>query len=275
MSVRDIFAQNLQRLCSNEDSIAAVCRGTGINRQQFNRYRTGKALPQDDNLDKICDYFAVPPEELFRAPGSLGHAATVTGGGSELMREAIRLAVESGPASIAPGIYFAHFAYPPDPQSIVRSAVLIGQEDTHTTFRRVTGLAEGNGSWWSRFRGDHRGYVVERRHGIYFAGINVVANLEPTLLVMRWIPYSEPVLAGHALILTPQGPTPTAVVMTAADAAVTFKTAVEASHAVSINDPSIDPLVLDTLEQQCHQLVSTVRPLDLSVSPQLQGTLAG
>jgi transcriptional regulator with XRE-family HTH domain len=274
MSVRDIFAHNLQRLCRTEDSIAAVCRGTGINRQQFNRYRTGRALPQDDNLDKICDYFAVPPEELFRGAGAQ-HAAAVTGAGSELMGEAARLVAECGQASLAPGIYFAHFAYPPDPQSVVRSAVVITHEENRTTFRRVTGLAEGNGSWWSRFRGDHRGFVIERRHGIYFAGINVLANLEPTLLVLRWIPFSEPVLGGHALILTPQGPTPTAVVLTAADPDLGFRAAVEASHAVSINDPSIDPVVLDTLDQQCQQLVAQVRPLDLGVSPQFQGTFAG
>ena len=119
------------------------------------------------------------------------------------------------PTSVQPGLYYAHFAHPHDPRSLMRSTVVVRRDRNITTFRRLTGFAELDGSWWSHFTGDHQGVIVERRGWLYFMALNRVASLEPTLLVLRWVPDAAPLLAGHATILTPIGPTVTAVVLSA------------------------------------------------------------
>ncbi|HMB76658.1 MAG TPA: helix-turn-helix transcriptional regulator [Kiloniellaceae bacterium] len=57
---------NLRYLCGFHRSVAEVCRRLEINRQQFNKYLAGANLPSDYNLRKICQFFEVGPEALFR-----------------------------------------------------------------------------------------------------------------------------------------------------------------------------------------------------------------
>lgn len=59
------FALELRRLCEQRGSIAAICRGTGINRQQFNKYLAGRMLPGSMNMRKICSFLGVSEAELF------------------------------------------------------------------------------------------------------------------------------------------------------------------------------------------------------------------
>ena len=73
MNVRSTLAANLSLLCAGEESIAAVCRGTGINRQQFNRYLSADALPNDRNLEKICRYFGIDQSDLFQDRSADAH----------------------------------------------------------------------------------------------------------------------------------------------------------------------------------------------------------
>jgi len=59
------FGANLSLLCSYYPSIAEVCRKIGINRQQFNKYLTGRTRPSRRNMRKICDFFGVTETELL------------------------------------------------------------------------------------------------------------------------------------------------------------------------------------------------------------------
>lgn len=270
MSVRDAFAANLARLCEREASIAAVCRATKINRQQFNRYLSGDSLPNRRNLDKICRHFKIDEPELFR--NGNGHAREVPNDSEEAwssndLRAVLKLLHSEAPTSVPSGLYFAHFAHPHDPKSLMRSAMVVRRDGNMTTFRRLTGVAEPRGSWWSHFNGDHKGLILERRHCLYFVGLNSVGNHEPTLLVLRWVPNSDPILGGHATILTPSGPTVTAAVVTPCSPRTTLRAAVKGSHAYSFNSPDIDPIVLDALDQQVQALITMVKRLDLEVVP--------
>lgn len=269
MSVREAFAANLARLCQREASIAAVCRATGINRQQFNRYLSGDSLPNKRNLDKICRHFKIDEPELFRnGNGHAAREATVEESWSHGdLRSALKLLHSEAPTSVASGLYYAHFAHPHDPKSLMRSAMVVRRDGNMTTFRRLTGVAEQRGSWWSHFNGDHKGTIIERRHCLYFMGLNGVGNHEPTLLVLRWVPNSDPILGGHASILTPFGPTVTAVVVTPCPPGTTLRAAVKGSHAYSFDSVEIDPIVLDALDQQVQSLIAMVRRLDLAVVP--------
>ena len=268
MSLRGAFATNLARLCEGERSIAAVCRSTSINRQQFNRYLSGESLPSQRNLDKICKHFGVGEAALFREPAE----ETGEGGGAEPwshgdLRATLKRLYKEAPTSVEPGLYFAYFAYPPDPGSVMCSTVVVRREGSLSTFRRLTGLAEPKGSWWSRFHGDHQGIILERRHWLYFVALNSVASQDPTLLVLRWVPDTNPVLGGFATVQTPEGPTVTAVVLSACRPRTTLRAALKASHVYSVDDARIDPIIADTLDQQCKRLATMVRRLDLTVTP--------
>jgi hypothetical protein len=270
MSLRGTLSVNLARLCEREDSIAAVCRATRINRQQFNRYLAGDSLPNQRNREKICRYFRIGEPELFREKGE---KPSKIDGDSELswsaadVRAALRLMHSEVRASLSPGLYFANFAIPNDQNSLMRSALAVRSDGNLTTFRRLTGMSERRGSWWSRFLGDHQGIILERRHWLYLVGLNRYGNREPTLMVLRWLPNSQPMLGGHATIMNPSGPTITAVVVSACEPSIKLRAAIEASHAYALTDPTIDPMILDALDQQCQALVSMTRRLDLGVRP--------
>lgn len=266
MSLRETFASNLKRLCAGKPSIAAVCRGTGINRQQFNRYLSGAALPNDKNLKKICTYFKIDEFALYRENLTSAARSDTKPPPNTDVEEAIKALGNERPTSVEPGLYFAHFAHPHDPTSIMRSVMVIRRDGNLSTFRRLTGWSERRGSWWSHFNGDHRGIIIERRHWLYFIALNSVGTNEPTQLVMRWIPNSDPILGGHASIMTPIGPTVTGVIVTRCPRGTSLRTAIKGSHVYSLDDPAIEPIILDSLEQQCQSLIGMVRRLDLEVT---------
>jgi len=271
MSLREVLSANLSRLCEGEDSIAAVCRATQINRQQFNRYLAGSSIPNGRNLEKICRYFRTDVSELFRPhreDPEPGPDADADSWSHEDVRATLKRLRGEAPTSIEPGIYFAHFAYPQDPTTVMRSVVVVRRDGNLSTFRRLTGFSEPTGSWWSHFTGDHKGIILERRHWLYFVGLNGMAHNEPTLFVLRWVPSAEPMLGGHATILTPAGPTVTAVVLNSCGPRTRLRSAMRASHVYSIEDGRIDPMIVDTLDQQCKALVAMIRPFDLTVTPQ-------
>jgi transcriptional regulator with XRE-family HTH domain len=270
MSLRDSFSANLTRLCASKTSIAAICRATSINRQQFNRYLSGESLPNRRNLAKICEYFGVDEGGLFgkddaaEAKAPLGETAWWS---HVDLRAVLKLIHSDTRPSIAPGLYFADFAVPGDRTSIVRSTIVIRNDGNLTTFRRLTGLAERKGSWWSQFHGDHKGFILERAHWLYLAGLNARGSREPSLIVLRWMSGSRPMLRGQALVMGPAGPTATAVVVNPCRPGMRLRTAVRASHVYSTDDPHIEPLILDALEEQSMTLADKSWSPDLSVRP--------
>lgn len=59
------FALNLRLLCDRQGSISQICRKLGINRQQFNKYLSGRHMPSSGNTRVIANYFGLGPEVLF------------------------------------------------------------------------------------------------------------------------------------------------------------------------------------------------------------------
>lgn len=63
-ATRQLFAANLRQACSTRASISLICREIGLNRQQFNRYINGQALPSAHNRLRIARMFAIEPEDF-------------------------------------------------------------------------------------------------------------------------------------------------------------------------------------------------------------------
>lgn len=62
---RSDFAENLLLLCSFYSSISEVCRRLRINRQQFNKYLSGRSNPSRYNMRLICEFFGVEESEIL------------------------------------------------------------------------------------------------------------------------------------------------------------------------------------------------------------------
>src|ERR1700736_2098540 len=107
MSLHEALSVNLTRLCESKGSIAAVCRATQINREQFNRYLSGETVPNKRNREKICRYFGIAERELFIEPPPEPAGRTAELDGSWFRREtyaAMKLIYSEPPISIRPGI---------------------------------------------------------------------------------------------------------------------------------------------------------------------------
>lgn len=61
------FARNLEVLCKSYSSVAEICRRSGVNRQQFNKYLSGKHLPAGKVRAQIAAFFEVEEEDLFKS----------------------------------------------------------------------------------------------------------------------------------------------------------------------------------------------------------------
>src|SRR5579872_6274934 len=103
MSLHEALSVNLVRLCEGKGSIAAVCRATQINRQQFSRYLSGETVPNKRNREKICRYFGIAEHDLFIEPVAETGARPAELGGSwshREMRAAMKLIYSEPPLSI-------------------------------------------------------------------------------------------------------------------------------------------------------------------------------
>ena len=61
------FAANLRYLCDQRGSVSNICRKLHMNRQQFNKYLSGKHLPSSTNARLIADHFGLNAEIMYSA----------------------------------------------------------------------------------------------------------------------------------------------------------------------------------------------------------------
>lgn len=59
------FAANLRLLCEQQGSVSQICRKMRINRQQFNKYLSGRHMPSAGNVRLIANHFRLSPDVLF------------------------------------------------------------------------------------------------------------------------------------------------------------------------------------------------------------------
>ncbi len=62
------LSHNLRLHARKYESISALCRACGVNRQQFNKYLTGETLPSLLNLVKIANILGVEIDDLVTPP---------------------------------------------------------------------------------------------------------------------------------------------------------------------------------------------------------------
>jgi len=125
--MQDDFADNLAYLCSHHASIAEVCRRLAINRQQFNKYLSGRSRPSRANMRRICDFFGVTEAEIMMEPSQLRSLVSVRV--RPVAEEALsgpmahldRIARKSASLDRYAGYYFRYFYSFSNPGQIMKS----------------------------------------------------------------------------------------------------------------------------------------------------------
>jgi transcriptional regulator with XRE-family HTH domain len=194
------FGQNLRIQCEKFGSIAEVCRGTSLNRQQFNKYLRGENLPNVRTRRRLCEFFNVPEEEMFAPPegprpeakdgfyasdGNLKYSPEALKGLEEFARTFLQRNSQLPKCNLADGYYHCYFPLQNQRNFLVRAALKISTSNGLTSFTRHTYFRSAEFSSKFIARGRHRGIVIQAEGEIYLLGMN---SFEPFHLSLIAIP---------------------------------------------------------------------------------------
>jgi transcriptional regulator with XRE-family HTH domain len=168
------FAQNLRAYCNRKSSIAEVCRGTQIHRQQFSKYLSGLSFPNAHNLSKICQYLNISAEELFvvnpTSNANVKHDTVGLRSNSEKQLRGLRNglspyqdfdidnfgnSVLEISNQILAGSYYCYFPFPEYKGAVLRTYLRVWNIDGRFLFSRLTRIGH---------RRDNRNIIARHRH---------------------------------------------------------------------------------------------------------------
>jgi transcriptional regulator with XRE-family HTH domain len=179
MSIFQNFADNLRRECAAYPSVTAVCEGTGINRQQFSKYLSGKSLPNALTMRKICKFLNVSEYELFAAgtedrlpERKLSRLEHSKNNDNADFVAASKKYLDADVRHLREGAYYCYFRLPNAPSTLVRSLVLVKRKAGSVSFVRLTVFNSSDRTKKHVARGRHQGRVFGNRAETYFLGIN-------------------------------------------------------------------------------------------------------
>ena len=206
------FGLNLRIQCEKYGSIAEVCRGTSLNRQQFNKYLRGENLPNVRTRRRLCEFFNIPEEEMFLPPeaerfgtktglyasdGNVKPSQDALKSLEGFARSFLQRNSQSPKCNLADGYYYCYFPLQNQRNFLVRAALKISTLNGLTTFTRHTYFRSAE--FPSRFiaRGRHRGLVIQAEGETYLLGMN---SFEPFHLSLITIPNgTDPIRMGLGL----------------------------------------------------------------------------
>jgi transcriptional regulator with XRE-family HTH domain len=209
MSIHSTFAENLRSKCMEHESIAAVCSGIGINRQQFNKYLAGSALPNAITLRKICSYLKIPEESLFHRnlvaaahePHQVKLAVPVDR--TQFFLEHLNDAYDFDLKEIKSGAYYCYFPLHNAPGMLLRSLVLVKRRNGVASFTRLTIFPSSNGSAKYLAAGKHRGVIFSNGTELYLLGSNCYPPRQLSLMTIERITGGNEFFTG--MIITRSG----------------------------------------------------------------------
>lgn len=196
-----VFAANLRRLCNSTTSIADICRDTGINRQQFNKYLAGRSVPSARVLRKICQRLGVSETVLLGEPlladGSQESAsAGAVSTPSRLARELDRLfflfmpeakSLKAAHIGFGAGAYHAYFSFAGVEGYLLRAYLETWWHNDTLLFTRMTKVREIGKKSRLVFQARHYGVVVPSLNEVSLVGRNrsppyqiSIINIDPT-----------------------------------------------------------------------------------------------
>jgi transcriptional regulator with XRE-family HTH domain len=222
-SIYRVFADNLRQHCARYGSIAAFCRDSGINRQQFNRYLSGQNLPNPHNLKRICATLRVSETSLFAAAGveadlplfldraGLNFLTELTQGLSPQNYAAmLRLAKvaqrASGGSHVRPGTYLVYSPFTGSPGLLICAALKVTAFGNLMAFTRHTSFRPPDAHPLSLTVGRHVGLVLSDANATKFIGMNRLHPHEISVMhMMHSVTGPEAPRLGLSLYKSPSG----------------------------------------------------------------------
>jgi len=260
--MQDDFARNLRRLCADTGSIAQVCRGIGINRQQFNRYLNGHGLPSAHNLRRIARFFGLEEEQLFAPHQDFRQAqsALVKGAALPAQQFGAQFAGQARQMRRFLGFYNGYYRTPTWPGQVMRTLIRLREEDGHVVTDTFERAAASDGS--IRQRGRYRGMAVYHNNRIcmYESPRNAQGFLSETVL-MPAHPQQTSYLQGLVLGISAradQPPYAARTVWVRISERLTAREALAATGACREDSPRLDPKV--------RRLLGGEQPLSVDVN---------
>ncbi len=215
-NIHQVFAKNLRRHCESQPSIAAICAATKINRQQFNKYLSGKVLPGSLNLRIICEFLGIQEEELFRRRGSSKNGARAaqldTKANIEMVSNLFGLPIsnqefEFKTPGLSEGYYYCYFPLVERAGLLLRSLVWVYSKDQQLHFVRITSILGRSNLSAKRVRGRHSGIVFSNANDIFMMAFNRYAKGQLTVSVFHKPIHGSggELLSGQSLTRSPEG----------------------------------------------------------------------
>jgi transcriptional regulator with XRE-family HTH domain len=189
MSIHSIFAANLRSKAAECGTIADVCRGIGINRQQFNKYLAGASIPNALTLRRICTFLDIQEQTLFVAvgknPQSFEASPPYPRPGPLGLLQLARKNYDFDIPDLPCGHYECFMPLPNAQGMLVRSLLTVTQNGRKKEFVRLTRFPSVKGSSRLLIRGRHNGTVFANNSEIYFLGTNRFAPFQVSFMATK------------------------------------------------------------------------------------------
>lgn len=195
MSLYSVFAVNLRRKCADFGTIAEVCRGVGINRQQFNKYLAGNSIPNPLTLRRICTFLNIQEQSLFFEEKAEKASAVNSDSNKEWpssLRDglpgfltSIKKHFDFHVKDLPAGFYCCFFPLHNVPGMLVRSLVVIRQKGNQKDFVRLTVFPSSGKTSKPLAKGRHKGIIFTNEKEVYFLGVNRYAPKQLSLMTLE------------------------------------------------------------------------------------------
>ncbi len=192
LDLKRYFAQNLRTLCGRHKSVSEVCRRLDINRQQFNKYLAGAALPSPHVLSRICQFFAVTESDMLMAPEEFATRSLGMPHPDEMVGEPLSAPLEHiashFPDSVRKlerylGYYHSYYCSPAFPGRILRSLSHFVRKGNQVYDRTIERLHDHQRSR-TRTVVKYLGTVFHTDDRIYVSHVNFYMHQTLSMLVL-------------------------------------------------------------------------------------------
>lgn len=281
-NVLDVFSKELRRQCTQRGSIAQLCKATGINRQQFNKYLAGQILPSVRNMRKICGYLGVTEAQLLSSGQSFESPRQSQSQDSSYQTDAaIDLSVVSGliarrlgtalsphaegmPAPILPeGSYDCYVPLFAGSHSLVRWLLHVRRVGEGLTFSCRTYLrrvGEGNGH---DSRNKYHGVGICGTRETYLIGTSRMQFHQPGILAIKLMPAEgDSYFTGLAFTPRLEGPVAISAALRFRGASGTPREVLSGLGIVRLSDPALDPVIAKLMRAVPASDTNLVQPIN-------------
>jgi transcriptional regulator with XRE-family HTH domain len=261
MTIHKIFADNLRHECARFRTIAEVCVGIGINRQQFNKYLAGLSIPNTLTLRRICQFLEINEQDLFLSDAGKPVQATI-GNTIKFSSKSLR----NGPFGflvrasdkfdfnrelLEQGNYYCYFPLQNVPGMLLRSLLTVKNDGEFLSFTRLTVLSISNGGTKSSIKGRHSGTIFRTRSEMYLLGTNRYSPFQLSFMSINSTSLKqENFCTGYAVTHGGQGLVNIPTCITRLNNQTDMRTIIKTLGAVHETDSTVDPAVSFALHQK-------------------------